>query len=46
VYAVTWNASATPRLLKSERQVLAAKAAGQLTITRTKLIKNSPVVPS
>ena len=46
VYAVAWNASATPRLLKSERQVLAGKAAGQLTITRTQLIKNSPVVPS
>ena len=46
VYAVIWNSSATARLLKSERQVLAARAAGDLTITRTKLIKNSPVVPS
>lgn len=44
VYAVTWNAGANARQLKSEREVLAAKAAGELTIKKTGLIKNSPVV--
>ena len=46
VYAVTWSASATPKLLKSEGDVLQAKQAGELTIAKTGLVKNSPVVPS
>ena len=45
VYAVTWNAGATPKLVKSEDDVLAAQKAAKLTIKRTPLIKNSPVVP-
>ena len=45
VYAVTWGASASARLLKSEAAVLQAKADGDLTFKRTPLVKNSPVVP-
>jgi len=45
VYAVTWKRGATPRLLKSEGAVLAARRAGALTVKRAGLIKNSPVVP-
>ena len=46
VYAVAWADGATPRLFKSEAAILAARKAGELSITRTPLIKNSPVVPS
>ena len=46
VYAVTWKSGASPRQLRSERQIVRAQRAGQLTIKRTALIKNSPVVPS
>jgi hypothetical protein len=45
VYAVEWSADATPRLLKSERQILQARASGDLTVTKTPLVKNSPVLP-
>jgi hypothetical protein len=44
VYAVRWNSGTGPRLLKSEQAILSAKAAGELTITKTPLIKNSPVL--
>lgn len=44
VYAVTWSDTATPRELKSEEDILAAKDAGELTIEKAPLIKNSPVV--
>jgi hypothetical protein len=45
VYAVTWADSASPRLLRSERQILQARASGDLTVKRTPLVKNSPVLP-
>jgi hypothetical protein len=45
VYAVTWVDGATPRLLRSERLILQARAAGDLTVKRTALVKNSPVLP-
>lgn len=45
VYAVSWKAAATPRELKSEKKILAAERGGELTIKRTPLIKNSPVIP-
>jgi hypothetical protein len=35
IYEVTWNDGATPTLLTSDAEVLAAEAAGELTITRT-----------
>lgn len=44
VYAVKWDASASPKLLKSEAQILQAQKAGELTITKAPLVKNSPVV--
>lgn len=46
VYAVTWEDGGTPRLLTSEAAVLKAQRAGELTVKRTGLVKNSPVVPS
>jgi hypothetical protein len=45
VYAVTWADDASPRLLRSERQILQARSAGDLTLKRTALVKNSPVLP-
>jgi hypothetical protein len=44
VYAVHWTADASPRELKSEAQILRARSTGELTIKKTALIKNSPVV--
>jgi hypothetical protein len=44
VYAVTWKDASAARLLKSAEQVLAAQKAGELTVKRTPLVKNSPVV--
>ncbi|MEX2211911.1 MAG: response regulator transcription factor [Gaiellaceae bacterium] len=44
VYTVTWKSPSAARLLKSEGQVLAAQKAGRLTLKRTGLVNNSPVV--
>lgn len=44
VRAVTWADGVTARELKSEADILAAEAAGELTIEKTPLVKNSPVV--
>jgi hypothetical protein len=44
VYAVTWKEGSSARELKSEAQILEARAAGELTVKKTALIKNSPVV--
>jgi len=46
VYAVAWKAGATPKLLKSEAAVLGAQRAGDVTVKRQPLVKNSPVLPS
>jgi hypothetical protein len=45
VYAVTWTNGAAPRLLRSERQILHARAGGDRQVKRTALVKNSPVLP-
>jgi hypothetical protein len=45
VYAVTWAEDASPQLLRSERQILQARSAGDVTVKRTALVKNSPVLP-
>lgn len=45
VYAVTWADDASPRLLRSEREIVQARANGDLAIKRTALVKNSPVLP-
>ena len=45
VYAVTWADGAEARELKSEADILAAETAGDLTLEKTPLVKNSPIVP-
>jgi hypothetical protein len=45
VYAVKWSAGRTPSLLRSEAQILRARADGDLSVTKTPLVKNSPVLP-
>jgi len=44
VYAAKWSDTATPRELKSEAEIVAAQQAGELTVEKTPLVKNSPVV--
>ena len=41
---VEWNSDVTARELKSEVEILAAKNSGELTITKTDILVNSPVV--
>jgi hypothetical protein len=41
---VTWNDNATARELKSVEEILAAQSNGELTITETDIIVNSPAV--
>ncbi len=45
VYAVTWATGAKAKLLTSEDAILVLQKTGKLTIKRTPLIKNSPIVP-
>ena len=44
VNLVTWQSGHTPRTLKSEADVLAAQAAGEVTIQATNIVINCPVV--
>jgi hypothetical protein len=44
VSTVTWNQSATPYTLRSEEEVLAAAATGQVTIVKTNIVVNCPVI--
>jgi predicted lipoprotein with Yx(FWY)xxD motif len=46
VHAVEWTDESEARELRSERDILDAREAGELTVSKTELIKNSPVVPS
>jgi predicted lipoprotein with Yx(FWY)xxD motif len=46
VHAVEWTDESQARELRSEEEILEAEQAGELTVTKTELIKNSPVVPS
>lgn len=41
---VSWNDDATPRILKSEAAILEAERAGELTVKRTDVIVNAPIV--
>ena len=43
VYAVKWAGGVTAKELKSEQDIVAAQSAGELTIEKTPLVKNSPV---
>jgi len=44
VHKVTWLAGKQPHVLKSEEEVLAAEEAGQVSIEKTNIIVNCPVV--
>jgi len=44
VYAVKWDDSTMPRELKSEADITDAETAGELSIEKTPLVKNSPIV--
>lgn len=44
VSTVTWKSGATPHILKSEEDVLAAATAGLVTVTKTNIVVNCPVV--
>jgi hypothetical protein len=44
IIKVTWKAGATPRLLKSYAQIKQAAAAGQVTLKKTPLVVNCPLV--
>lgn len=42
---VKWNDGATARELKSEKEILDAEDAGELTLEKTELVINCPVIP-
>jgi hypothetical protein len=44
VTLVTWNSGITPYLLKSEEAILAARDAGKLTLQKTSIVVNCPVI--
>ena len=44
VNMVTWNTAATPSLLRSEADVLAMQTAGRLTIQKTNVVVNCPIL--
>ncbi len=44
VSQVTWNGGAKPRVLKSEEEILDAKAKGELTVTKTNVVINCPII--
>ena len=44
VHAVTWNDDSTPRVLKSEEAIMAAKDNGELTIEDAGVIVNCPFI--
>ncbi|KAF1039799.1 MAG: hypothetical protein GAK35_03613 [Herbaspirillum frisingense] len=46
VHKVIWQAGRTPRVLKSEEEILAAEEAGEVAIEKTGIIVNCPVVIS
>jgi len=43
-YVVSWNEESRPRILKSEKELLAAEEKGELTITETDFVVNVPVL--
>jgi len=43
-YIVTWGENATPRILKSVEEILAAERNDELTITQSDVIVNAPIV--
>lgn len=43
-HMVSWKEGASPRVLRSEEEILAAERAGELTIQQTEVIVNAPIV--
>jgi hypothetical protein len=41
---VKWNANATPRILKSVMEIMAAQKNGELSVDKTNNVINSPAV--
>jgi hypothetical protein len=41
---VTWKAGTTPRVLKSEEEVLGARDDGEVTLEKTNIVLNCPVI--
>ena len=44
VSTVTWNSGTTPHVLKSEAEVLSARDQGLVTIVKTNIVVNCPVI--
>jgi hypothetical protein len=44
VYLVTWAAGATPHVLRAEEEILDAEEKGQLSIAKSNIVVNCPVV--
>jgi len=44
VSTVTWNSGTTPHVLKSEEEVLSARDQGLVTIVKTNIVVNCPVI--
>ncbi len=44
VSEITWNAGSKARTLKSEEEILAAAKSGEVTITKTNVVINCPIV--
>lgn len=44
VYVAQWAAGATPHLLRSEEEILAAEEKGLLTVVKSNIVVNCPVV--
>ncbi len=44
VEQVTWNAGATPQVLKSDNEIEAAQSAGQLTVAEPGIVVNCPII--
>ncbi len=44
VTKVTWKSGTAPRILKSEEEVLGARDDGEVTLTKTNIVLNCPVI--
>ncbi len=43
-YLVTWNADAKPRILNSESKILKAESGGEITIEKSTIVVNAPMI--
>jgi len=43
-YLVTWNADAKPRILNSESKILKAESSGEITIEKSTIVVNAPMI--